>query len=837
MATNVNNETGLIGITPKYKFHDQVTINTGDTIQDVTWLDCEYLAKFKKNSLGPMIVRPDYIYEDTSGSLARNGVTIVGVTTENTLARVTDPEVLRILLANISHTLDNQIRLSEVASGSIGAAWFAGNTKIEVFDCPRGYSVAASAFNGCTGLREVFIQRNVSLGNSAFNGCNRVDCYHFLDTNVGSFGTTVFAGLSGSCYLYVPNEAVVNYCKVTNLGSYITRIRGHIKGWHLICADGSYKYNLRDCYDTATNISFRLEGTYVTNLALSVDPETNEATVTVTGMLPDTDENAQLYYEFDYRNHHFSGYVPLHLKTDAAEIIEFEDPEVKRICVANWGGIYRMTLDGYEGELTKEQAAKVSSIGTTFRSNKVIKYFNEFKYFTKITSFNTNGYAVNGEFASCSSLIEIDLTNIVHLSCSCFQDCVSLKYLHNLRRSICFQTSGSGPIYGCSSLEGELDMTDGHFGVPGNYNEVLSMQAFRGTGWTTIHLPKTTLRITANYVFMSAPRLTSLIIAADHLVTITASNALGSLSSSCKVYVPNDLVISYRKASYWSAIYTRIFPIIDGPSIIHGDGTYSFIPNTPFDGFTDIEWTLEENDYLSLTTEQDGSATIIASGMTSETDVTVRLEYSFIHNGNSFTGAINIPVAYQEIIQFEDEEVKRICVNNWGGIYGSAVKIPGVPGELTMEQAGSVSSIGTTSDYSGDSPFTNNTAITSFKELKYFTSLQTLCRNFVAGCSSLKEIQIPSSVTKISYNAFMPAPNLTKIYFYPSIAPSCMTSNNNNFPFGLTYNTTSCTGHLTKTNGTNELHVPIGATGYSQGAYLSPLQNAQYCGFTIYYDL
>ena len=230
-------------------------------------------------------------------------------------------------------------------------------------------------------------------------------------------------------------------------------------------------------------------------------------------------------------------------------------------------------------------------------------------------------------------------------------------------------------------------MTDGHFGVPGNYNEVLSMQAFRGTGWTTIHLPKTTLRITANYVFMSAPRLRSLIIAADHLVTITASNALGSLSGSCKVYVPNDLVISYRKASYWSAIYTRILPIIEGPSVIYGDGTYSFIPNTPFSGFTDIEWTLEENDYLSLTTEQDGSATIVASGMTTETDVTVRLEYSFIHNGNSFTGTINIPVAYQEIIQFEDEEVKRICVNNWGGKYGSAVKIPGVPGGLTMEQA------------------------------------------------------------------------------------------------------------------------------------------------------
>ena len=285
-------------------------------------------------------------------------------------------------------------------------------------------------------------------------------------------------------------------------------------------------------------------------------------------------------------------------------------------------------------------------------------------------------------------------------------------------------------------------MTDGHFGVPGNYNEVLSMQAFRGTGWTTIHLPKTTLRITANYVFMSAPRLRSLIIAADHLVTITASNALGSLSGSCKVYVPNDLVISYRKASYWSAIYTRILPIIEGPSVIYGDGTYSFIPNTPFSGFTDIEWTLEENDYLSLTTEQDGSATIVASGMTTETDVTVRLEYSFIHNGNSFTGTINIPVSYREIIQFEDEEVKRICVNNWGGKYGSAVKIPGVPGGLTMEQAAAVEQLADV--------FRGNTVITAFEELRFFTKIKAGGHSF-RDCSKLRRVSINSTQWQFSY--------------------------------------------------------------------------------------
>ena len=47
----------------------------------------------------------------------------------------------------------------------------------------------------------------------------------------------------------------------------------------------------------------------------------------------------------------------------------------------------------------------------------------------------------------------------------------------------------------------------------------------------------------------------------------------------------------------------------------------------------------------------------------------------------------------------------------------------------------------------------------------------------------------------------------------------------------------SCTGYLTKNDRTNEFHVPVEATGYDKGAYLSPLQDTKYCGFTIYYDL
>lgn len=53
--------------------------------------------------------------------------------------------------------------------------------------------------------------------------------------------------------------------------------------------------------------------------------------------------------------------------------IRFEDPEVKRICVENWD------KDG-DGELSMEEAAAVSSIGTMF-AKADISYFDELRFF------------------------------------------------------------------------------------------------------------------------------------------------------------------------------------------------------------------------------------------------------------------------------------------------------------------------------------------------------------------------------------------------------------------------------------------------------------------------
>lgn len=298
------------------------------------------------------------------------------------------------------------------------------------------------------------------------------------------------------------------------------------------------------------------------------------------------------------------------------------------------------------------------------------------------TSDSHNGNAV---FNECSSLVSIDLRNINSIYDGTFTNCVNLVHLKNIKKNVLLgqaNAGGEGPIYNLPKLTTKLYFTNARL----TGTQEIRKAFFRQNGTTTIWLPNAAERLNASYVFYNSYNLKEIVIQKPTVMTISNSSALGNLAAAAKVYVPNDLVISYRKASYWSAIYTRILPIIDGPSIIYGNGTYSFIPNTPFTGFTDIEWTLEENDYLTLTTEQDGSATIVASGMTSETDTVVQLGYSFEYDGNDVSGTINIPVSYREPIQFEDDAVRNICVSNWGGIYGTAAKVPGIPGEVTVEQ-------------------------------------------------------------------------------------------------------------------------------------------------------
>lgn len=85
--------------------------------------------------------------------------------------------------------------------------------------------------------------------------------------------------------------------------------------------------------------------------------------------------------------------------------IIFEDPEVKRLCVENWGGHY------IEGEITEYEASKVTSLNSVFCNNTTITKFNELRYFTGLTSLYRSGSSDStlGQFYGCTNLTEITI--------------------------------------------------------------------------------------------------------------------------------------------------------------------------------------------------------------------------------------------------------------------------------------------------------------------------------------------------------------------------------------------------------------------------------------------
>ena len=145
------------------------------------------------------------------------------------------------------------------------------------------------------------------------------------------------------------------------------------------------------------------------------------------------------------------------------EIITFADSKVKAICVANWD-------TDSDGQLSKTEAAAVTSLGDVFMGNSEITSFDELQYFTGLTTIPD--YA----FSGCGSLKSIRLPkSLTSIGEYAFEDCTSLETVVSFIETP-FEL-GEGAF---CAWENDRHKFDLHFSL---YVPIGTKELYRAAGW------------------------------------------------------------------------------------------------------------------------------------------------------------------------------------------------------------------------------------------------------------------------------------------------------------------------------------------------------------------
>ena len=201
------------------------------------------------------------------------------------------------------------------------------------------------------------------------------------------------------------------------------------------------------------------------------------------------------------------------------------------------------------------------------------------------------------------------------------------------------------------------------------------------------------------------------------------------------IAVPCNTTSSYQNANGWNEFHNYqesgycIYEITaiannEEAGTVSGDGSYQrgqtcTLIATPNEGRNFVCWI--ENDQ----------------------EVSTEATYYFTATESRFLIAVFSAIA-SEIIVFADSIVEAICVANWD--FDS-------DGLLSYGEAASVTNLG--------NAFRQNTEITSFDELQYFTRLSSILDRAFEGCSSLVSVTLPEGITTIGYRAFRDCVSLT----------------------------------------------------------------------------
>ena len=269
------------------------------------------------------------------------------------------------------------------------------------------------------------------------------------------------------------------------------------------------------------------------------------------------------YYQ-DFVDSLRNTFARLELVMNGEPAIYMADPVFKAVANSLWDA----DKDGY---ITEEEASVRRTINTEFRGNinlvdaSPLKYFHWVAYngdaatffgcsSLKKISIREDSSFVDSMFAGCTALEEIELPSSISKLSVCkpgamFNGCSSLR---NITLPTDMTEIRGNMFLNCVSLE-ELDIpatvttigygvTNGCTSLKRIINRAASVSVYTGNG-----------------AFANCPNLTEMIILQETPPTLGYNSFYKT--DNCIFYVPDPVVATYKSASGWSGMASRIKPL------------------------------------------------------------------------------------------------------------------------------------------------------------------------------------------------------------------------------------------------------------------------------------
>lgn len=419
--------------------------------------------------------------------------------------------------------------------------------------------------------------------------------------------------------------------------------------------------------------------------------------------------------------------------------IQFEDPNVKNILVGN-NNWYGCDKNG-DGELSNVEASLITTLNWMFYEVTNIEKFNEFVYFTGVSTFIGSNSSGGGGFYGCTSLKEITLPpSVTVIGSDAFNGCTSLE---TFTVPATVKKINAGAFRNCTALkEITIPSTVSYMGEGQTFRGCTSLKTvvwpsatttipsatFAESGLETFTIPENITEI-GQQAFMSCPAVKSITIPAS--VKSIGASAFANCTGITEITVPSGVTTIGNEAFFNTGLKT-----VSIPASVTSIGQKAFNQNPALTKFT-----IESGSPYSVS--DDVSVLVKTSGTTVEAVGFFgnKSEIVFPENvtkiGNNFAnGASSL------------EKVTIPAVTSFGSSTFA--------GCANLTTAVFAAGAATT----GNNTFQNCTSLVNVTLPEAATQLGT---NLFYGCTSLKSLTIPSAVTKIGNGVFQNCSSLEEV--------------------------------------------------------------------------